>query len=108
VILLALIALATALAGFDYQVTERRLRKYGLGAELNPLTRYLCAHVGLRNGLLASIGVTHLIWSACALYYGWTTSYALYTGYVLHDGYVRYLSLEMERDIDAIREKCQK
>lgn len=95
-----LIAIATICAGYDFQVSKRRLTKYGLAAESNSLTRWLCANVGLQSGLLASIGVIHAVFSALALAYGWDVAYALYTGMKLNHFYLQLCSLQLERELD--------
>lgn len=101
--LTALFALATLIIGYDMSVTHRRVTKYGPNAELNPLTRYLFQEVGVLNGILAGIGVPHLLFSLVALQFGWTTAYAFYTGWLGKQFVLTLASLSVERELDELR-----
>lgn len=104
-LLYLLTTIASGCALFDFFTSYRRLRKYGLGAEKNPVTRWISSLVGLFNGCAAAILLPHILFSAYSLQYEWLTIYALYTGWVGKEAIYRYASLDVERQFDALRDE---
>lgn len=100
-LLATIIALATTSVGYDYAVSYRRARKYGLASELNPIIRLLVPHVGLRSAMLSWTLVPHILFTIVCATNNWSFAYALYTGFVLKQALIQLASVPLEREIDA-------
>lgn len=98
--MLVAILAATLISGYDYALTLRRYRKYGIGVELNPAVSYLIRNVGLQNGLLSWTLVPHALFSYICWTYDWRIGYAFYFGYLVRYWLLQLASLSLEREID--------
>lgn len=100
--LIGFTTLSTLFVGYDVWMTLRRLKKYGLGVELNPLTKLAAAHVGLQQGVFLGIVGPHLLFTVTAFAGGLTTVYAFYTGYLANHFIIQRASLQFEARYDAL------
>lgn len=94
------ILLATISVGYDFAVSFRRAKKYGLASELNPAISRLAPHVGLRSAMLSWTLVPHLMFTVVATYFDWRLAYAFYTGFVVKQALIQLASVPLERQID--------
>lgn len=101
-----LILAATICVVYDAYLTRRRITEWGPSAELNPLTSWLCRHLGLSNGIVGSILALHILVSMFAWHI--PIFYVFYTGFLTKQFFMQLASLKVERDMRVIRDKSNK
>lgn len=98
-----LIAIATLLVSHDIWLTRRRLLKYGVAAELNPITHWFCKELGITAGVVTWLTAGHLWLTLLAFKQDWLTFYAFYTGWLGNHYVQQRLSLILEKQLDELR-----
>lgn len=88
---------------YGAQVTEHRMRKYGVGVELSRILTWLASHLGI--DLAIALGVMLPMMTAVSLGVVWHLSGLLgfLFGYQLLHAKFQYLSLKFEPEIDRVR-----
>ena len=91
------IAFASLAALHDSWLSWRRIKDYGVGVELNPLTSYLCRIGGPLNGVIAGVLLPHFLFTYFSWVYEWEAFYIFYTGWYAHLFLIQRASLALER-----------
>lgn len=101
--IISLIVVASICAIYDAYLTRRRIMEWGISAELNPLTAWLCRHLGLSDGIVGGILAPHIFISVFA--FTIPTIYVFYTGFLTKQLLMQLASLSVEREMREHRAK---
>ncbi len=96
---LLLTLFAVMATGFDYQTTTRRMARFGLEAELNPLTKWLAGKLSVKVGVAISLAGPLLVLIPLFLAQNWDLALAFYAGMKGQMAWAQIMSYELEKRI---------
>src|SRR5215472_17241457 len=99
-----LMAVGVLLCGFySAQVTEHRMRKYGIGVEMSRITVWLAENLGIDMAIALGVALPLMTLVAVATTRNWSGILGILLGYELLHAKFQYLSLKFEPEIDRVR-----
>lgn len=99
-----LMAIATSVVTlYGAQVTEHRMRKYGVSVEMSRLVTWLAENFGIDLAIAVGIMLPMLFTVSVATARGWSGVLGFLLGYQLLHAKFQWLSLKFEPEIDRVR-----